>query len=51
MTGRQSKQLRRISWKGPDEWEQQESGAELNLEEGPDPLQFTLEDWVDQRRD
>jgi hypothetical protein len=40
-----------VIWKGADGWEQQEVGVELNLEDGPDPLQFTLEDWVDQRRE
>jgi hypothetical protein len=40
-----------LIWKEEDGWEHQEVGVELNLEEGPDPLQFTLEDWVDQRRE
>jgi hypothetical protein len=40
-----------IVWKGADGWEHQEVGVELNLEEGPDPLQFTLEDWIDQERE
>jgi hypothetical protein len=40
-----------LVWKGADGWENQEMGVDLNLEEGPDPLQFTLEEWVDQRRD
>jgi hypothetical protein len=40
-----------VVWKGAYGWEQQEIGVELNLEKGLDPLQFTLEDWVDQRRD
>jgi hypothetical protein len=40
-----------IVWRGADGWEHQEVGVELNLEEGPDPLQFTLEDWIDQERE
>jgi hypothetical protein len=40
-----------VIWKAADGWENQEIGVELDLEEGPDPLQFTLEEWVDQRRE
>jgi hypothetical protein len=37
-------------WKGAEGREQQEVGVEVNREEGRDPLQFTLEDWIDQER-
>jgi hypothetical protein len=40
-----------VRWKGADGWEHQEVGVDLNLEEGPDPLQFTLEDWINQERE
>jgi hypothetical protein len=40
-----------VIWKGADGWEQPEIGVEPHLEEGPDPLEFAVEDWVDQRRE
>jgi hypothetical protein len=41
----------RLMWKAADGWEHQEIGVELNMEEGPDPLQFRREDWIDQERE
>jgi hypothetical protein len=40
-----------VTWQGADGWEPQEIGVDLNLEEAPEPLLFTLEDWIDQERE
>jgi hypothetical protein len=39
-----------IVWISQDGWEHQALGIELNLEEGPDPFQSSLENWIDQER-
>jgi hypothetical protein len=39
-----------IVWTNQDGREHQAFGVNFGLEEGPDPLQFSLEDWIDQER-
>jgi hypothetical protein len=39
-----------LMWKGSDGGGHQEVRVDLNLEEGPDPLQYSLEDWIDEEK-
>jgi hypothetical protein len=40
-----------IAWESRDGREHQAFGVDVKLGEGPDPLQFTLEDWIDRERE
>jgi hypothetical protein len=39
-----------IVWVSQDGWEHQAVRVDLKFEEGPDPQQFSLKDWIDPRR-
>jgi hypothetical protein len=53
LRGEEGEQIRTVTTdlircEGQDGWQHQAFGVDLNLEEGADALQFTLEDWINQ---